>query len=111
MEETNKGNLLIGAGVSAQGTINAPGLIEIDGTVNGIVNAKSINVTNNGTVIGNTTAEHIRVAGKLLETSTAHQSLLVEATGQVSGKITYGDLEIRKGGNIQGDINSGPLKN
>jgi cytoskeletal protein CcmA (bactofilin family) len=41
-----------------------------------------------------------------MNTSTAHQSLLIEATGEVTGDITYGDLEIQKGGNISGTINS-----
>ena len=110
MSENIKGDLFIGAGVVATGSLSAPGLIEIDGTVNGIVNARSINVTTNGVITGTSTADHIRVAGKLLETSTANHSLMVESTGQVSGTITYGDLEIRKGGNISGDINSAPRK-
>jgi cytoskeletal protein CcmA (bactofilin family) len=37
--------------------------------------------------------------------------LLVESSGDVSGKIIYGDLEIRKGGNISGEINSTPAGN
>ena len=111
MSENIKGDIYIGAGVVAIGTLNAPGLIEVDGSVDGVVNARSINVTANGVVTGNTTADHIRVAGKLMNTSTAHQSLLVESTGDVSGKITYGDLEIRKGGNIAGEINSAPARN
>ena len=110
MVENPKGNLFIGAGVVATGTMTAPGLIEVDGTVNGIVTSKSINVTNNGVVTGTSTAENIRVAGKLLETSTAHQSLLIESSGQVAGSITYGNLEIRKGGNIQGTIDAGSAK-
>ena len=111
MSENIKGDLFIGAGVIATGSLSAPGLIEVDGTVNGIVNARSINVTTNGVVTGTSTADQIRVAGKLLETSVAHQSLLIETSGQVAGKINYGDLEIRKGGSISGDINSKPVKN
>ena len=110
MSENIKGDIFIGAGVVAIGTLNAPGLIEVDGSVDGVVNARSINVTANGVVTGNSTADHIWVAGKLMNTSTAHQSLLVESTGDVSGKITYGDLEIRKGGNIAGEINSAPAR-
>ena len=110
MSENLKGELLIGAGVIARGTLTAPGLIEIDGDVDGILNARSINITINGVVNGNTTADNIRVAGKLMDTSTAHHSLLVESSGEVTGTITYGDLEIRKGGNIAGDINSAPRK-
>ena len=111
MSENNKGDLLIGAGVIAKGTITASGLIEIDGSVDGIMTANAINVTTNGTVSGTTTASNIRVAGQLMDTSTAHQSLLIESTGQVTGDITYGDLEIRKGGNIAGKINSNTAKN
>lgn len=67
-----------------------------------------MNITGNGEVKGTTTADHIRVAGKLMEISVANRSLLIESTGQVSGNITYGDLEIRKGGDIQGAIKSAP---
>lgn len=110
MTEPVKGNLFIGEGVKLTGTINASGLIEVDGTVDGTLSAESIHITKNGIVSGNTTATNIRVAGQLMNISTAHQSLLIEPTGQVSGTISYGDLEIRKGGTIIGTINSTPTK-
>lgn len=106
MNNNVKGNLYIGAGVVANGVISVPGLVEIDGVVAGVITAESVNVTPNGVVEGATTAEHIRVAGKLMETSVANKSLLIESSGQVTGNITYGDLEIRKGGDIQGVIKS-----
>jgi cytoskeletal protein CcmA (bactofilin family) len=106
MSDNKRGDLLIGAGVVAKGTMTAPGLVEVDGSVDGILRANSVNVTANGVVTGDTTADNIRVAGQLLDKSTARNSLLVESTGQVSGDIAYGDLEIRKGGNIVGKINS-----
>ncbi len=97
---------MIGAGVIARGKITAPGLIEIDGSVDGIMTANAVNITTNGVANGTTTANNIRVAGRLMDTSTAHQSLLIESTGEVTGDINYGDLEIRKGGNIAGKINA-----
>ena len=106
MSENNRGDLLIGSGVVAKGTMTAPGLIEVDGTVDGILRANSVNVTTNGVVTGDTAADNIRVAGQLMDKSTARHSLLVESTGRISGDIAYGDLEIRKGGNIAGKINS-----
>jgi len=30
--------------------------------------------------------------------------LVIEATGKVEGNITYTNLEVKKGGSIQGDI-------
>lgn len=100
MSENNRGDLLIGSGVVAKGTMTAPGLIEVDGTVDGILRAKAVNVTVNGVLTGDTAADNIRVAGQLMDKSTARQSLLVEATGQISGDIAYGDLEIRKGATL-----------
>ena len=41
MSENNRGDLLIGSGVVAKGTMTAPGLIEVDGTVDGILRAKA----------------------------------------------------------------------
>jgi cytoskeletal protein CcmA (bactofilin family) len=111
MSESNpKGNLFVGAGVTANGTITAPGLIVIDGSVDGVLHASVIDITRNGIVKSETTATNIRVAGQLMNTSTADQSLLIESTGQVSGTISYGDLEIQKGGTIIGTINSTPAK-
>ena len=108
MNNNVRGNLYLGAGVIANGAITAPGLIEIDGTITGVITAESVNITGNGEVKGTTTADHIRVAGKLMEVSVAKRSLLIESTGRVSGDISYGDLEIRKGGDIQGSIKSVP---
>jgi cytoskeletal protein CcmA (bactofilin family) len=34
----------------------------------------------------------------------ANKTLLIESTGVATGNIAYADLEIRKGGNIQGSI-------
>lgn len=106
MNNNVRGNLYIGSGVIANGTITAPGLVEVDGTITGVITAESVNITGNGEVKGTTTADHIRVAGKLMEVSIANHSLLIESTGQVTGTISYGDLEIRKGGDIQGSIKS-----
>ncbi|MBU3708546.1 MAG: polymer-forming cytoskeletal protein [Burkholderiaceae bacterium] len=111
MNENNaKGDLFIGSGVVAKGSLTAPGLIVVDGAVDGVISASAVDITGNGVVTGATTANNIRVAGQLMDTSTAHQSLLIESTGQVTGDISYGDLEIRKGGNIAGSINARPAK-
>ena len=106
MSENNRGDLLIGSGVVAKGTMTAPGLIEVDGTVDGILRANSVNVTANGVVTGDTAADNIRVAGQLMDKSTARHSLLAKSSGRIAGDIAYGNMEIRKGGNIAGKINS-----
>ena len=109
MRENLRGDLIIGSGVIAKGTVVAPGTIEVSGTVEGSVKAHEVFVALDGKITGTTNADHLRVAGKVLETSVANESLVVEPTGYVSGKVTYASIEIHKGGNISGDIQSTPV--
>jgi cytoskeletal protein CcmA (bactofilin family) len=55
-------------------------------------------------VTGNAVANHVKVAGLMEKSITAKTSLLVESTGTVKGTIAYADLEIRKGGELEGSI-------
>lgn len=104
MADTNYGNLAVGEGVRMQGTLSVPGEAVIDGQVQGVLTAQSVVVTANGAMQGTTTADHVRVAGKVSETTIAKKTLLIESTGIASGDVAYADLEIRKGGDIQGSI-------
>jgi cytoskeletal protein CcmA (bactofilin family) len=57
-----------------------------------------------GEVTGKSTAQTILVSGKMNQSTTAMQSLVVDATGVITGEIAYGDLEIRRGGELLGSI-------
>ena len=98
------GNLLVGKGVTINGVFQVPGEAFIDGKAEGELTADAINVTANGVVTGNAVASHVKVAGLMEKSITAKTSLLVESTGSVRGSITYSDLEIRKGGEVEGNI-------
>jgi cytoskeletal protein CcmA (bactofilin family) len=104
MVNNPKGDLFVGSGVKMTGTVVAPGLAEIDGAFDGVIKAQSINVTARGVINGTTEAKHIRVEGQVNQTLTAEGTLLIESTGRVNGDISYADLEIRRGGDIQGSI-------
>jgi cytoskeletal protein CcmA (bactofilin family) len=104
MADTTYGNLAVGEGVRMQGNLSVPGEAVVDGQVLGILTAQSVFVTDNGAIQGTTTADHVRVAGKISETTVANKTLLIESTGVATGEIAYADLEIRKGGDIQGNI-------
>lgn len=87
-----------------KGTIKVPGIATIDGKIEGVVTADTIYVTANGAINGRTAANHIRVGGELTDTTVANRTLVVESMGKILGSITYADLEIKKGGTLQGDI-------
>ncbi|MCE2858535.1 MAG: polymer-forming cytoskeletal protein [Oxalobacteraceae bacterium] len=97
-------DLYVGSGVTMNGKFHVPGAAEIDGAVTGVINANSINITINGVLKGSSVADDVRVEGQLNETVIVQQTLVIEATGKVEGNITYTNLEVKKGGSIQGDI-------
>ena len=98
------GNLQVGKGVTISGVFHVAGEAFVDGRAEGQLTAEAINVTPNGVVTGNAVANHVRVAGLMEKSITAKTSLLVESTGTVRGTIAYADLEIRKGGELEGSI-------
>lgn len=105
-EDVNKGALMVGAGVVIKGKFDVPSVAVIDGTVEGVLNADVINITENGIVTGTTTASRVRVAGKIHQTTTARTELFITKTGAVTGSVAYGELEIERGGVFEGNVTS-----
>ena len=103
-DTTPPGSLFVGDGVFMQGTMQVPGLASVDGKLQGQLTADIIAIQTNGSVDGKTTANHIKVAGSLTDTTVANRSLLVESSGLVAGSITYSEMEIKKGGSLKGSI-------
>ena len=105
MADTNPpGSLFVGDGVFMQGTMQVPGLASVDGKLQGQLTADVIAIQTNGSVDGKTTANHIKVAGSLTDTTIANKTLVVESSGLIAGSITYTEMEINKGGSLQGSI-------
>ena len=105
MADTNPpGSLFVGDGVFMQGTMTVPGVASIDGKLQGQLTADVIAIQTNGSVDGKTTANHIKVAGSLTDTTVANRTLVVESSGLIAGSITYAEMEIKKGGSLQGSI-------
>lgn len=103
-EINSQGSLLVGEGVFMKGSMRVPGTASIDGRLEGELAADTVVVQNNGSMDGRTTANHVRVAGVLNNTTIANKTLVIESSGRISGSITYEDLEIKKGGSLQGGI-------
>jgi len=105
MADTNPpGSLFVGDGVFMQGTMTVPGVASVDGKLQGQLTADVIAIQTNGSVDGKTTANHIKVAGSLTDTTVANRTLVVESSGMIAGSITYAEMEIKKGGSLQGSI-------
>jgi cytoskeletal protein CcmA (bactofilin family) len=103
-EGTKDKSIFIGNGVVFKGSINAPNQAIISGTVEGDVVAKDVVIGAAGIVSGRTEADFIDVKGELNEAVTSKNVLIVRSSGKVSGDVTYGELEIERGGKIKGSM-------
>ena len=99
-----RGNLFVGNGVIANGKIFAPGEVIIDGQMSGEITADKISVGKTGRLTANAEANYVDVSGEVTQKTVANISLCIQSSGVVSGEVSYGDLEIMKGGEIIGTI-------
>ena len=106
MAETdwNASTLFVGEGVVFSGTIHAPGVANINGTIKGEINAIELQIGPNGNVVGKVEAKFIHVRGALSEKIVCHEHILIHRSGSVSGELDYMNIEIEQGGQLVGKM-------
>ena len=111
MDQTNipsndgPNNLSIGQGVIFVGWIYAKGKAEISGAVTGQIKVDALVVGASGVISGKISAREMNVLGSANDEIDCAEHACIHATGVISGKFIYGDLEIKKGGRVIGLIN------
>lgn len=98
------GSLYIGEGVVAHGVAIVPAQALINGKFHGTIDASDIQIQARGIVSGTTKAEFISVDGQINDIVQATNTLTIGNNGAVSGDISYGSLEIAKGGELIGSL-------
>ena len=106
--EDRKDCLLIGEGVSVTGNISLPGTVYVYGDVNGEITAREIHVGVGGKVTGDVRVDLADIKGEVMNSIQVKETLIVRATGKISGIISYQSLEIEHGGMIDGKIEKVP---
>ena len=109
---TNSGieprTLFVGKGISLSGDINSCDRLVIDGSVQAnLENCKHMTVSETGLFDGNALIDDAEVYGRFEGELTVRNRLAIRATGQVSGSVSYGQIEIEVGGKILGSIQAG----
>jgi cytoskeletal protein CcmA (bactofilin family) len=102
-------SVVIGDGVVVKGTFTVPAKAVINGVIEGDLTAEEVLVGPTGKITGRVSAKVLDVRGELHNTIISEKSLIVRSTGKIAGKIQYVEIEIEKGGEIEGSLNqSGP---
>ena len=91
----------ISADLKVVGNLESAGDIQVDGTVVGDINSRSLTVGEGAHVEGSITAEKVRICGKLSGQVTA-ASVSIAATAVINGDINYQVLSIEEGASLEG---------
>ena len=101
-----KGNssLIIGDGATIKGEIVEENEITVQGNVDGDIQCKDLIVGKTGSIKGKIKADTLYVEGSIEGEINIKEILKMMSSSYVSGKITYGSLQINEGGKLVGEV-------
>ena len=100
-------SIVIGDGVTVKGTFTVPSKAIINGVIEGDLTADELLIGPTGKITGRIKAKVIDVRGELHNDIISEKSLIVRSSGKLAGKVHYSEIEIEKGGEIEGVLNQG----
>jgi cytoskeletal protein CcmA (bactofilin family) len=105
-EEQARRTLVVGRGISVQGTVQDAERLVVEGTVeaNMINGLAELSIAHGGVFKGEVEVDEAEVAGTIDGTLTARHALIVRATGRVLGIARCRRLQVEDGGQITGRI-------
>ena len=104
-DRTNEaGCIVIGDGVTVSGKFVVPGRAVINGSLDGELQADELLVGAQGKIVGNVKVRKADVFGEMHDTLLASEHLIIRSTGRVNGNASYGEIEIERGGLVQGAV-------
>ncbi|HEX4569300.1 MAG TPA: polymer-forming cytoskeletal protein [Dongiaceae bacterium] len=97
--------LTVGRGITLSGEIRACDLLIVEGQVEATLSeSRAIEISTSGVFKGVADIESAEVSGLIEGELVVRNTLIIHATGRVLGKISYGRIEIARGGIISGQI-------
>lgn len=97
--------LVVGRGISVQGTVQDAERLVVEGTVEAtMIHASELSISPGGVFKGEVEVDEAEIAGTIDGTLTARGSLQVRASGKVLGTARCRRLQVEDGGQITGRI-------
>ena len=97
--------LIVGQEIVFSGKISSLDRLIVEGQVEAkMKDCREIEIAETGTFKGQVEFDRADISGVFEGELTARDHLVVRATGRVTGKVRFGELEIEGGGQIIGDV-------
>ena len=93
-------SLMIGEGASIKGEIKEENEINVQGTIEGDISCNELIVGKTGSIKGKIKTNKLYVEGNVEGEIDVKELLKLMSSSYVSGKITYGSLQINEGGKL-----------
>jgi len=104
-DPSERRTLVVGRGISVQGTVQDAERLVVEGTVEAsMIHATELAISPGGIFKGEIEVEDAEIAGTIDGTLTARGSLIVRASGKVLGTARCRRLQVEDGGQITGHI-------
>ena len=104
-DPSERRTLVVGRGISVQGTVQDAERLVVEGTVEAsMIHATELAISPGGIFKGEVEVEDAEIAGTIDGTLTARGSLIVRASGNVLGTARCRRLQVEDGGQITGHI-------
>ena len=103
-ESQDSAHLYIGAGVKLKGEVAGCDMMRVEGNFEGTAEARQIILCAGGSFVGTATIDEAEVEGSFEGTLSVRGRLFLRNKGHIAGNFSYGQLEIERGGEIDGQI-------
>ncbi len=105
IEPSERRTLVVGRGISLQGTVADAERLVVEGTVESqMIQAAELFVAGSGVFKGEVEVEDAEIAGAFDGTITARGSLIIRTTGKISGTARCRKLSVEEGGQVSGKM-------
>ena len=97
--------LIVGRDIFFNGEIQSCDRLVVEGRVEvSMKDCREIEIAETGTFKGQVESDRADIRGNFEGDLTAREYLVVRATGRITGKVRFGELEIERGGQIVGEF-------
>jgi cytoskeletal protein CcmA (bactofilin family) len=96
--------LVVGREIVVSGEIASCEALVVEGTVRASVDCKDLQIAASGLFTGKATVAHAEIFGRFEGELTVTERLMVRASGKISAKLRYNEIEVERGARISGDI-------
>ena len=102
-DPSERRTLVVGRGISVQGTVQDAERLVVEGTVEAsMIHATELSISPGGVFKGEVEVEDAEIAGTIDGTLTARGQLIIRSTGRVLGTARCRRLQVEDGGQITG---------